>query len=188
INNAIFQILREERKTPDYNWFRKEYLKAHLKNVKLNKFAKVVLNCIKTRKIHLGLISDVDDWYLYKQLVSLGIFKLFDSITTSEEVGVRKPSEKIFKIALKKARCKPKNAIYVGDSIERDILGAKAVGMIPIFFSNNLNSSAAKSSTIKIYSATESKSVKIFTSSSMLQSINSLSELRNIISKLSSDR
>ncbi|MDI6707858.1 MAG: HAD-IA family hydrolase [Candidatus Thermoplasmatota archaeon] len=161
INNAFSQILKEENKIPDYDWFWKEYLKAHLKNVRLNKRARVILRNIKAKKLHLGLISDVDNAYLHEQLKALKILKFFDSITTSEEVGVRKPSKKIFKIALKKAKCEPRNALYIGDSIERDILGARAVGMIPILFSSNLSSSSLKSPIIKI---------------------NSLLELRNIVS------
>jgi HAD superfamily hydrolase (TIGR01549 family) len=152
IKNAFFKILKYENKIPDYDWFWREYLKAHLKEVRLNKFAKAILNDIKARNIHQGLISDVDDCYLYKQLEALGILKLFDSITTSEEVGVRKPSSKIFRVALKKAQCNPENALYVGDNIERDILGAKAVGMIPILFSSSLIRETTKSDIIKIKS------------------------------------
>lgn len=44
-------------------------------------------------------------------------------------VKVEKPNPKIFKIALEKANCKPKESLYIGDIYDIDILGANSVGM-----------------------------------------------------------
>ena len=140
IKNAFCQILSARSKIPDYNWFWEEYMKNHIAHVRLNKHAQEVLVKIKSSepKSHLGLISDADDEYLYKQMSALDILGLFDSITTSEEVGFRKPAKEIFRKALGKAKCKPENAIYIGDNVERDILGAQSVGMTAVLFSGSI--------------------------------------------------
>jgi len=48
------------------------------------------------------------------------------------EFGVSKPHPKIFEGALKLADCSAENAIMVGDRLDKDIAGAKQVGMLTI--------------------------------------------------------
>jgi len=55
-------------------------------------------------------------------------------VTTSEEVGVKKPNPLIFTSALKKAKVNANNSIMIGDTFEADILGAEAVGMKTLFY------------------------------------------------------
>lgn len=58
-----------------------------------------------------------------------GIDHFFKGIFISGEVGASKPNPKIFKMALSKANCKPRQAIYVGDDPINDIWGAARIGM-----------------------------------------------------------
>jgi epoxide hydrolase-like predicted phosphatase len=53
--------------------------------------------------------------YIKKQ--DWNIFNLFDEVVLSHEVKVTKPNPKIFKIAVKKAKCKPKEIIYIDDGL-----------------------------------------------------------------------
>ena len=135
IMNAFMKILRN--KSPDYEWFWVQYLKMHKKHVRLYVGALEALSWVKNNGFHLGMISDIDSDYLYEQLEALNIKKVFGSITTSEEVGYRKPDKRIFIKALGKAKCSGNEAVYVGDKIDRDIVGGKNVGMKTIFFSNS---------------------------------------------------
>lgn len=116
----------------DWKWFYGEYFRAHKEHMKLHSDALTVLSNIKKMKLHCGLISDVDSDFLSFSMDLFALRNFFDSITTSEEVGVAKPNPKIFQVALQKAKCKGEEAVYVGDSFERDVLGAKRVGMTPI--------------------------------------------------------
>ena len=59
--------------------------------------------------------------------------KYFDHIITSESVGVKKPNPKIFEYALNLANTSPEDCVMIGDSWEADILGAKNIGIRPIF-------------------------------------------------------
>lgn len=60
----------------------------------------------------------------------------FTTITTSDEVGVKKPHPDIFYSAIQKAKIDPKNSIMIGDSFEADIEGAQQVGMNTLFFNH----------------------------------------------------
>lgn len=56
----------------------------------------------------------------------------FDTVVISEDIGSEKPDTKIFEVAMEKLNVKPWEAVYVGDDLETDILGANRVGMISI--------------------------------------------------------
>lgn len=84
----------------------------------------------------LGLISDVA-WGLpsefpLKDMHHYNIDVYFDDLVFSTDVGLRKPNPKIFKIALSNLNSRPEDAIFVGNSLQADIKGAKNVGMIGI--------------------------------------------------------
>ena len=59
----------------------------------------------------------------------LEIKAFFEVIITYTESKVRKPDELPFKLAIEKLDIKPSETLFVGDSVERDIGGAKKLGM-----------------------------------------------------------
>jgi FMN phosphatase YigB (HAD superfamily) len=91
--------------------------------------------------MHVGIISDYDDQPLYAMVEKLKLVDLIDSITSSEEVQVYKPEKRLFITALAKANCIASEAIYVGDRWERDVVGAKGVGMLSVFIGSSLHRS-----------------------------------------------
>lgn len=58
----------------------------------------------------------------------------FDTITSSEEVGVKKPNPLVFETALNKASASSTQSIMIGDTFEADILGAEGIGMKTLFY------------------------------------------------------
>ena len=80
---------------------------------------------------HVGVISDADHDMAHTILESIGVLGMFDSVTTSEEVGATKPSPEIFKAALHKAGADPQLSVHIGDSW-KDVAGAKGMGMIAV--------------------------------------------------------
>ena len=70
----------------------------------------------------------------HKKLQNSGITNFFQTVTTSEEVGLKKPHPVIFQKALEKAMAKANESLMVGDTFEADILGAEGVGMHTIYF------------------------------------------------------
>lgn len=62
-----------------------------------------------------------------------GVLQYIDLVIASAEEGVAKPDKRIFEIALERSRCKPENAIMIGDRIDNDIVPAKSLGMHTIW-------------------------------------------------------
>ena len=58
----------------------------------------------------------------------------FETLTVSEEVGVKKPNPEIFHYALRKANATAEESLVIGDEMAVDIDGARAAGIDQIFF------------------------------------------------------
>ncbi len=86
---------------------------------------------------HVGIITNgAHDEHTDSQLSKvryLGLSERIQSLTISGEIGVRKPNLEIFKVACERADVLPKEAVYVGDSVQNDIVGANHAGMTSIF-------------------------------------------------------
>ena len=88
---------------------------------------------LKQREIKLAIVSDAPRLKAWIRLVSMKINHLFDVVVTFEDTKELKPSTKPFRIAFKKLRVKPQECLMVGDRPERDIKGAKKLGMVTCF-------------------------------------------------------
>lgn len=97
--------------------------------------AEMILNYLTERYILHIITNGFEEVQLLK-LKNSGIKKHFSTVTTSEEVGVKKPNPMIFSSALKKANVNASNSIMIGDTFEADILGAEAVGMKTLFYNH----------------------------------------------------
>ena len=92
-----------------------------------------VLEYLNT-KYKLHIITNGFREVQHLKLRKSNIEKYFTTVTTSEDVGRKKPHPSIFDFALRKAVVTAQNAIMIGDSFEADILGAEAAGMHSLFF------------------------------------------------------
>lgn len=90
---------------------------------------KETLEILKTRGYKLGIISNTASLYsVFNVLEEYGIREYFQDVTLSSVTGYRKPHTGIFEIALRQMCVEAKNCVYVGDTISRDIIGAKKSG------------------------------------------------------------
>jgi len=87
-----------------------------------------------SEKYLLHIITNGFEEVQHLKLKNSGISPFFKTVTTSEEVGLKKPNPVIFEKALEKAVTVPKVSLMVGDTFEADILGAEAVGMETLFY------------------------------------------------------
>jgi len=95
------------------------------------------LKSIQAREFRMGLISNTGrtpGTMLRVVMDKLGILDFFDATTFSDEILVRKPNELAFNLTLEKLRAVPKAAVHVGDDSDKDILGAKNVGMRAVHY------------------------------------------------------
>ncbi len=82
----------------------------------------------------LGLISNSkSDWMVHQILIKYDLQKFFDTVITSSALRIRKPRPDIFSRALKDLNVKASESVFIGDSLEADISGARNVGMHSIF-------------------------------------------------------
>lgn len=95
--------------------------------------AKIILEYL-TKKYTLHIITNGFNDVQRLKLKNSEIDKYFSTVTTSEEVGVKKPNPLIFTSALKKANADSNSSIMIGDTFEADILGAEYVGMKTMYY------------------------------------------------------
>lgn len=87
------------------------------------------LRALRARGLHLGIVSNIDEDQL-QHLVGVGqLAPYFDSILSSEMAQSCKPDPGIFAEALRRAGCRPEEALFIGDTIAQDIAGANRAGM-----------------------------------------------------------
>ncbi len=99
---------------------------------------KLIKHAQKQGKV--GLISNFTYApVIYKSLRKVGISEFFNVVIVSEEVGWRKPSIRIFKQALKALKVEAAETVYIGDSPNEDIKGAKQAGLKSIFVTSQFN-------------------------------------------------
>ncbi len=83
--------------------------------------------------LKLGILSDAPTREAWLRLCFINYHHFFDVVVTFDDTGERKPSPAPFKRALERLEVAPHEAIMVGDWAERDMVGAKNVGMKTAF-------------------------------------------------------
>jgi len=102
-------------------------------NFELRDGAKECIEELRSMGIRLGMISNHHDGSaLMRSLRPYRIAHRFKPIVISEKVNVRKPDPAIFRLCLSAMKVRPRQAIYVGDVPEFDVVGAKATGMYSV--------------------------------------------------------
>jgi len=90
-----------------------------------------------SRRFRIGLITDTETSHeasVRVALRKLEIEAFFSAVVTSTDIGARKPDSEIFIEALHRLSVSPDEAIMVGNDAERDIIGAKKVGIVSILY------------------------------------------------------
>lgn len=78
----------------------------------------------------IGLVSNFDDTdTVYQVLKKEGVDHCFETVIISSEIGIRKPRPEIFLAACEKIGVAPADCLFIGDSFENDVVGAKRLGM-----------------------------------------------------------
>ncbi len=110
-------------------------LKTYQENFKQNKklFKKAVE--LKNKGYKIAVLSD--QWYLSEEaLMPKKLYKEFDEVVVSCDVGMRKPNPKIYKLILKKLKLPAKQTLFI-DNQEWNIKPAKKLGIKTILYKNN---------------------------------------------------
>jgi len=109
------------------------YRRAKEASLVLYPHVRVTLIELMKRGIRLGVVSDAPRKEAWLRLCYLQLHHMFDYVTMFEDTRERKPSPKPFMRTLDHFQIEPSQAIMVGDWPERDIKGARTLGMHTVF-------------------------------------------------------
>lgn len=93
----------------------------------------IVLNSLRS-KYKMHIITNGFKEVQKRKLQKSDLIQYFETVTISEDVGVKKPHKLIFDHALKAANANIENSVMIGDNFNADILGALGVGMKAIYY------------------------------------------------------
>jgi putative hydrolase of the HAD superfamily len=78
----------------------------------------------------MGLVSNSkSDWAVRAIAERRGIGKFLNTIVTSAALKIRKPRPEIFMHALDALNVKPRESVFIGDSVQADVAGANSMGI-----------------------------------------------------------
>jgi putative hydrolase of the HAD superfamily len=86
------------------------------------------LATLRTAGLRLAVVSNWD-CSLRSVLADVGLAAAVDAVVVSAEAGVAKPNPEIFLAALEALRRRVDESLFVGDSLEIDVAGARAAGL-----------------------------------------------------------
>ncbi len=109
------------------------YWSSMLGSIKPREGVVEFLSRLQRKGIRTGLCTDMTAHIQHRKIAALGLTNYIDRIVSSEEAGTEKPNPKIFFCCLRKLNVRPDEAVFIGDSFERDVCGAHAAGMLPFW-------------------------------------------------------
>jgi putative hydrolase of the HAD superfamily len=120
----------------------KAFCERFMTYVKIDEHAESVLRKLRKRYV-LGVVSNFAlPECVTKLMQRHNLEKLFDVIIVSGAVNRRKPHPEIFKKALQELGVTAEETVFVGDTVDADVIGAKAAGMKTIFIERRLQKDA----------------------------------------------
>jgi len=103
--------------------------KATIDNVELRADCLDTLRSLRERGLYVQIVSNIDDEQLDGLVARLGLAGAVDASVSSESAQSCKPDPGIYHWALRNAGCEPTEVLFVGDSVDHDIVGPASLGM-----------------------------------------------------------
>ena len=140
VNEALYRLLKhfgledEKRIAENFAYAQRDAVIQYLKP-QSDCFA--VLNELRTRKFKLAIVSNIDDDWLDPLIETWELDNYVDFILSSESAQSCKPDTSIFMQASHAVGIAPHKIVFVGDSFVNDVLGARDVGMHPVWLNQH---------------------------------------------------
>ncbi len=115
-------------------YFEEHFLDKILNHNNLVEGAESVLEYLKSNNYTLHIISNGFKEVTERKCILSGIDHYFQTITSADSIGVRKPNSAIFEYALGLSDAEKRSSILIGDDWIADVTGAQNFGMDVIFF------------------------------------------------------
>jgi HAD superfamily hydrolase (TIGR01549 family) len=126
---AVMEVRGIEVSASDAAWFWATFVQVQKKLIRLHPDAKNALEWARRHGHRVIVLTDADPYLTRDILPATGIVDMWDDVITAAEAGYAKPEAPIFRLALERAGVPASRAIMIGDSYERDVLGARAAGI-----------------------------------------------------------
>lgn len=100
------------------------------------------LRTLKAMDLKLGIVSNtfINGSSLDRHLEQVGLLEFFEMRLYSYELPCRKPDRRIFDEAVRRIGVEAGRILFVGDRIDKDVIGSRQAGMIPVLkraYTNN---------------------------------------------------
>jgi putative hydrolase of the HAD superfamily len=109
------------------------YRKARGSSLKTYPHVQLALLELTKRGIRLAVVSDAPRAQAWLRLCDLSLQHVFDVVVTFDDTGQRKPGPAPFQEALRQLGVTATDTLMIGDWPERDVVGAKSLGMKTVF-------------------------------------------------------
>lgn len=126
---AILEFRGFEASNEDVAWFWSSYLDDQRRTWRLYPEAKKALEELRAPGRRIVIVTDSDRYLAKEMLPRLRLEPLVDAVVCAEDAGFPKPHPALFELAVNAAAVDARECVMVGDSYERDVLGARAAGI-----------------------------------------------------------
>lgn len=120
----------------DFPWFEKEQRERIVACLEIKPDCHETLARLKAMGLYLAAASNADDDILEPLISRERLDRWLTDWTSSEQARSCKPDRRFFEIVLEKSGLAPREVMFVGDSLEQDILGANRAGLRTVHISD----------------------------------------------------
>ncbi len=113
-----------------YNWYWDSFLDGMV-------LEPGVIEFLEATKGKVCLVTDLTAHIQYRKVERLKLDRWIHYVVTSEEVGRDKPDAAMFESGMQKLGSQPRSSCMIGDSLAKDIEGARALGIEAYWFNRD---------------------------------------------------
>lgn len=113
----------------DEDWFRQEHRAMRRRHSKIFPDARRIVLRLDHDGYQMGLVTDADPDFVEDALEGSRLDGILQTRATAQEAGHVKPHPAVFRLALDRLQVDADEAVMVGSSYERDLVGAQEAGI-----------------------------------------------------------
>lgn len=104
------------------------FWKTIFQEMKIRKGVSDFLQYVRSKGVKTAICTDMTADIQFRKIKQLELCSYIDALVTSEETGAEKPDASMFTTCLHKMNLTASQCIYIGDSLDKDVEGARKVG------------------------------------------------------------
>lgn len=136
LRNKRFELLLSEYALTDSRLIEQisdDYIEIAPAQTRIFPHTTEVLNYLAA-KYRLHIITNGFKEVQHRKLANCGLAGYFETVVTSDSIGIQKPHSGIFAYALNSVNARKAESLMTGDDLDIDIAGAKKYGIDQVYF------------------------------------------------------